>query len=65
MHTDEYYKLLSEGFQKTAGQTLDPVLAESYRALSEHYRALDFWHRRFAERYETPASHPPRRNDPS
>jgi len=29
------------------------MLADTYRRLAETYRALDFWHERFKQRYET------------
>lgn len=28
------------------------MLADTYRRLAETYRALDFWHERFKQRYE-------------
>lgn len=53
MAEHEYYTTLSNRFEELAAQAIDPVLANAYRALAERYRALDFWHRKFANRYET------------
>jgi len=52
MADEQYYMTLSKRFEQLAGDSKDPLLADSYRALAERYRALDFWHRRFADRYE-------------
>lgn len=46
------YISLSKRFQSLAARTADPTLAESYRRLAQTYRALDFWHERFKQRYE-------------
>jgi hypothetical protein len=50
-HTD--YITLSKRFESFAERCADPMLADTYRRLAETYRALDFWHERFKQRYET------------
>ena len=52
MVDDPDYLSLSKRFQSLAERASDPLLAESYRKLSQTYRALDFWHERFKRRYE-------------
>ena len=47
------YITLSKRFESFAERCADPMLADTYRRLAETYRALDFWHERFRERYET------------
>jgi hypothetical protein len=49
-HTD--YITLSKRFESFAERCADPMLADTYRRLAETYRALDFWHERFRQRYE-------------
>jgi hypothetical protein len=46
------YLGLSKRFASLATRATDPLLANSYRKLSETYRALDFWHEKFKRRYE-------------
>ena len=46
------YISLSKRFESFAERADDPLLAEAYRKLAQTYRALDFWHERFRERYE-------------
>jgi hypothetical protein len=46
------YISLSKRFESLAARTSDPLLATSYRKLAQTYRALDFWHERFKQRYE-------------
>jgi hypothetical protein len=53
MAHDPDYHTLSKRFQSMAERAVDPVLASSYRKLAETYRALDFWHERFKQRYES------------
>ena len=43
---------LSKRFESFAERATDPLLAESYRKLAQTYRALDYWHERFKQRYE-------------
>ena len=47
------YITLSKRFESFAERCADPMLADTYRRLAETYRALDFWHERFRQRYET------------
>jgi len=42
----------SKRFESLASRASDPLLAKSYQKLAETYRALDFWHERFKQRYE-------------
>jgi hypothetical protein len=49
-HTD--YITLSKRFESFAERCADPMLADTYRRLAITYRALDFWHERFKQRYE-------------
>jgi hypothetical protein len=49
------YISLSKRFDSLAARTSDPLLATSYRKLAQTYRALDFWHERFRDRYEATA----------
>ena len=46
------YMSLSKRFESLAARASDPLLAISYRKLAQTYRALDFWHERFRQRYE-------------
>lgn len=46
------YLGLSKRFESLASRASDPLLAKSYQKLAETYRALDFWHERFKQRYE-------------
>jgi hypothetical protein len=46
------YITLSKRFESFAERCADPMLADTYRRLAETYRALDFWHERFKQRYE-------------
>jgi hypothetical protein len=52
MAEDPDYLSLSKRFQSLAERAADPLLANSYRRLAQTYRALDFWHERFKQRYE-------------
>jgi hypothetical protein len=52
MPDDPDYIGLSRRFALWAERATDPLLADAYRKLSQTYRALDFWHERFRERYE-------------
>lgn len=45
------YLSLSKRFESLALRASDPLLAKSYQKLAQTYRALDFWHERFKERY--------------
>jgi hypothetical protein len=56
MAEDTDYATLSKRFESFAERCSDPMLADTYRKLAETYRALDFWHERFKERYETVVS---------
>jgi hypothetical protein len=47
------YISLSKRFESLAERASDPLLAEAYRKLALTYRALDFWHERFKQRYDT------------
>ena len=53
MVEDTDYVTLSKRFESFAERCTDPMLADTYRRLAETYRALDFWHERFEQRYET------------
>ncbi len=46
------YMSLSKRFESLALRAEDPLIAQSYRKLARTYRALDFWHERFKQRYE-------------
>ena len=46
------YLSLSKRFESLAARASDPLLASSYRKLARTYRALDFWHEKFRQRYE-------------
>jgi hypothetical protein len=46
------YISLSKRFESLAQRSSDPLLADAYRKLAKTYRALDFWHERFRQRYE-------------
>jgi hypothetical protein len=46
------YLALSKRFESLRARTSDPLLAQSYQKLAQTYRALDFWHERFKQRYE-------------
>jgi hypothetical protein len=50
------YLSLSKRFESLAARANDPLLASSYRKLARTYRALDFWHEKFKQRYE-PIAH--------
>jgi hypothetical protein len=50
------YLSLSKRFESLATRACDPLLAVSYRKLAQTYRALDFWHARFKQRYEAIAA---------
>ena len=52
MADDSDYIGLSKRFESFAQRATDPLLAEAYRKLAQTYRALDFWHERFKERYD-------------
>lgn len=52
MAEDPDYNSLSKRFESFSERASDPLLAEAYRKLAQTYRALDFWHERFRERYE-------------
>jgi hypothetical protein len=52
MADDPDYISLSKRFESFAERAEDPLLAEAYRKLAQTYRALDFWHERFRQRYE-------------
>jgi hypothetical protein len=52
MAEDTDYITLSKRFESFAERCADPMLADTYRRLAETYRALDFWHERFRQRYE-------------
>ena len=52
MAEDTDYVTLSKRFESFAERCSDPMLANTYRRLAETYRALDFWHERFRQRYE-------------
>jgi hypothetical protein len=52
MADDPDYISLSKRFESFAERADDPLLAEAYRKLAQTYRALDFWHERFRQRYE-------------
>jgi hypothetical protein len=52
MPVEPDYLGLSKRFASLAARASDPLLANSYRKLSETYRTLDFWHERFKRRYE-------------
>ena len=52
MAEDTDYITLSKRFESFAERCADPMLADTYRRLAETYRALDFWHERFTQRYE-------------
>jgi hypothetical protein len=53
MAQDIDYMTLSKRFESFAVRCSDPMLADAYRKLAQTYRALDFWHERFSQRYET------------
>ena len=53
MAQDTDYMTLSKRFESFAARCSDPMLADAYRKLAQTYRALDFWHERFKERYES------------
>jgi hypothetical protein len=55
MPDDPDYNSLSKRFESFAERASDPLLAEAYRKLAQTYRALDFWHERFRQRYERAA----------
>jgi hypothetical protein len=55
MAEDPDYISLSKRFESFAERSSDPLLADAYRKLAQTYRALDFWHERFKDRYETTA----------
>lgn len=46
------YMSLSKRFESLAARAADPLLAVSYRKLAQTYRALDFWHEKFKQRYQ-------------
>jgi hypothetical protein len=52
MADDPDYISLSKRFESLAQRSSDPLLADAYRKLAKTYRALDFWHERFKQRYE-------------
>jgi hypothetical protein len=52
MAYDPDYIVLSKRFESLAERSSDPLLADAYRKLAKTYRALDFWHERFRQRYE-------------
>jgi hypothetical protein len=56
MAEDPDYISLSKRFESFAQRSSDPLLADAYRKLAQTYRALDFWHERFKDRYERAAS---------
>lgn len=56
MAEDPDYLSLSKRFQSLAERAADPLLADSYRRLAQTYRALDFWHEKFKQRYEAIAN---------
>jgi hypothetical protein len=55
MAEDPDYISLSKRFESFAERSSDPLLADAYRKLAQTYRALDFWHERFKDRYERAA----------
>jgi hypothetical protein len=46
------YLSLSKRFESFAERATDPKLAAAYRSLAEHYRVLERWRQKTAERYE-------------
>ena len=52
MADDPDYISLSKRFESFAERSSDPLLADAYRKLAQTYRALDFWHERFKDRYD-------------
>jgi len=57
MADDPDYISLSKRFESFAERSSDPLLADAYRKLAQTYRALDFWHERFKDRYERTFGH--------
>jgi hypothetical protein len=58
MDNEWEYVSLSKRFESFASRAADPKLAAAYRSLAEHYRTLDRWRQKVAQRYE-PAAAPP------
>jgi hypothetical protein len=53
MADDPDYRSLSKRFESFAERAADPLLSESYRKLAQTYRALNYWHEKFKQRYES------------